>query len=151
MTEIARPTRADKVREERRRKPGQVLTSGVKLAVDQSKLDPNFTYRWVNDKGNRVQQLEAADWDPVDEAVKADTDGAGTVQAKVVGTDGGKPYSAILMRKRKDWFQEDKKEAQKPLDEVDETIRRGLNHQKDSPELSGRSYTPNGRNTVSRA
>ncbi len=144
-------TRAEKVREERRRKPGAVLMSGIKLGVDQSLLDPNFTHRWVNDKGNRVQQLEAADWDPVTEAVKADSDGSGTVQTKIVGTDAGKPYSAILMRKRKDWFQADKKEAQKPLDETDEAIRRGLNHQKDSPELAGSSYTPGGRNTISRA
>lgn len=151
MTEEARPTRAEKVRQERRRKPGQVLLSGVKLAVDQSKLDPNFTYRWVNDKGNRVQQLESADWDPVNEAVKDDSDGAGTVQTKIVGTDAGKPYNAVLMRKRKDWFKEDKKEAQKPLDELDEAIRRGMNHQKDSPELAGVGYTPGGRNTVSRA
>ncbi len=142
-------TRAEKVRNERRRQPGAVLMSGVKLGVDQSKLDPNFTYRWVNDKGSRVQQLEAADWDPVADAVKADSDGAGTVQTKVVGTDAGKPYNAVLMRKRKDWFNEDKKEAQKPLDQVDDAIRRGVNHKKDSPELEGHSYTP-GRNTVSR-
>lgn len=144
-------TRAEKIRTERRRKPGSVMLSGVKLGVDQSKLDPNFVHRWVNDKGSRVQQFESSDWDVVSEPVKADSDGAGTVQTKVVGTDAGKPYNAVLMRKRKEWFEEDKKEAQKPLDDVDDAIRRGLNHQKDSPELVGNSYTPNGRNTVSRA
>lgn len=144
-------TRAEKIRNERRRQPGQVRLSGIKLGVDQSRLDPRFTYRWANDAGNRIQHLEAKDWDPVSEAVKDDSEGEGSVQAKIVGTAEGKPVKAILMKKRKDWFEADKKEGQKPLDEMDEAIRRGVNHQKDSPELAGASYTPGGRNVINRA
>jgi hypothetical protein len=143
--------RAAKVREERRRKPGSVTASGLKLAVDESKMDRNtFAYHWASDKGNRIAQMKDNDWDVVNEEVKADADGLGTVQNKVVGTDAGKPIQGVLMRKRKDWFDADKKEAQKPLDETDEAIRRGLNHTKESPELAGSSYTPGGRNTVNR-
>lgn len=148
-----KPTRAETIRTERRRKPGATVLSGLKLGIPEEMLDrSNFEYRWANDKGNRVAQLTADDWDAVSEPVKADSDGSGSVQTKIVGTDGGKPVSAILMKKRKDWYLADRKESQKPLDETDEAIRRGVNHQKDSPELSGGvGYTPGGQNTVSRA
>lgn len=147
-----RPTRADEVRTERRKKAGAVALSGLKLGVSEGSLDrTNFEYRWVNDKGNRVKQLHDDDWDKVSDPVKDDATGLGSVQSTVVGTDKeGKPFEGILMRKRKDWFQADQKEKQGALDEVDEAIRRGAKHTKESPELSGGiGYTPNGKNTVS--
>lgn len=152
MAEQARPTRAEEVRQERRKKPGSLEHLGMKLGVNEAALDrETYKYRWVNDKDNRVQQLTAEDWDVAPEQAATQGDGAGTVQSKVVGTIAGKPYSGVLMRKRKDWFIEDRKSKQAELDVVDEAIRRGDNHTKDSPELAGgRGYTPNGRNTVSR-
>lgn len=148
-----RPTRADEVRTERRKKPGATQLSGLKLGVSEELLDRNkFEYRWVTDKGNRIKQLHDEDWDQVSEPVKADADGVGTVQSKVVGTNDGKPVNGILMRKRKEWFAEDQKEKQKVLDELDNAIRRGDSHTKEAQELAGGiGYTPNGQNQVSRS
>jgi len=147
-------TRADGIRQERRRKAGSTVLPGIKLGVDESKLDrANFEYRFVNDSPGRVQQMFDEDWDPVNQPVKTDSDGLGTVQGKVVGTHNGAPLSAILMKKRKDWYDADQKEKQRPLEEADEQIRRGVIHQKqqDTAELApGLTYTPGGRNTVSR-
>jgi hypothetical protein len=146
-----RPTRAEEVRQERRRKPGSTVMSGIKLGVDESKLDrKNYEYRWVNDRGNRVQQLTSNDWDLAPEQAALAAGGEGTVQSTIVGTDGGKPYSGILMRKRKDWFEADRAEKLKPVHEVEQAIRAGTNHQKDSPELRDGTYTPNGANTLDR-
>jgi hypothetical protein len=145
-----RPTRAEEVRTERRRKPGSVILSGLKLGVPEEMLDRNtYEYRWANDKGNRIRQLHDADWDRVSEAVKEDVDGMGSIQSKIVGTEDGKPVNAVLMRKRKDWYQADQKEKSNVLDAMDDDIRRGKGHTKESPELSGGiGYTPNGQNKI---
>jgi hypothetical protein len=149
---MTRENRATEERTERRKKRGETVLSGINLAVDESKLDRNnYEYRWVNDKGARMAQMHADDWDPAPEGAVLGSDEDVSAQSKVVGTDEGKPYRAVLMRKRKQWYAEDQKEKQRPLDEMDNAIRRGANHQKEAPELSGDvAYTPNGVNTISR-
>ncbi len=82
----ARSSRADAVRQERRKKPGQVAHSGIKLSLDESKLDrKTYHYRFVNDVGGRVQRLTAEDYDVVSEPIKEDASGVGSV----VQTHGG--------------------------------------------------------------
>ena len=139
--------RADEVRRERRKQPGSTAMAGTNLHVDPKLLDTdNYTYRWGNDKGARMQQLHGNDWDPAPEAAEG-----GSVTSKVVGTDAGKPYTAVLLRKPKDWHEADKKEQAKPLDEMDAAIRRGdVAAQK--TELRGADvYTPSGANIIERA
>jgi hypothetical protein len=146
---ITQPTRAEAVRQERRRKPGSVSHSGIKLAVDERKLDRNtYSYRFVKDVDGRVQQLEADDYDIAPEGAKPDGNGLGTVSSAMGGTNDGKPYNMVLMRKRKDWFEADQKAKQKPLDEMDEAIRRGADHKTGKSELRGEGvYTP-GTNSI---
>lgn len=117
-----RPTRADEVRQERRRKAGPVANMGKKLAVDESMLDrKRYEYRWVNDAGARMSRLHSEDWDPAPEF--------GSVESKTAGVDEqGKPFGAVLMRKCKDWYEEDQKAKRRPLDEMDAAIRAGKGH-----------------------
>lgn len=149
----ARPTRADGVRQERRRKPGQTAHSGIKLALDESRLDRGtYQYRFVNDQDMRVKQLEAQDWDIAPEGAKADGNSLGSASSTIGGTsESGKPYNTVLMRKRKDWFEADQREKQKPLDAMEEAIRRG-NTAEQKTDLKGPGvYTPNGVNIIERA
>lgn len=143
----ARPTRAEEMRTERRRNPGATTHYGVKLHVPDDKKDPLYEHRFVNDTADRIEAMKADDWDP------APIDGT-TVSARHVGTDsGGKSIKAVLMRKRKDWYEADQKEKRKPLDEMEQSIRRGTAHQKtNEPELAGDvTYTPgNGINILDR-
>lgn len=144
-----RPSRADQVRTERRRKPGATNVSGLKLHIEKDKLDPAYEYRWVNDTPGRVQQLYGDDWDKVEDGSIVSS--PGTVPTQHVGSDNGQPINAVLMRKLKTFYQADQKEKQAPLDAMDESIRRGVNHQNAEPELRGDvAYTPGGSNTVSR-
>lgn len=145
-----RPTRADEVRQERRRQPGATIAAGIKLGVDESKLDRNtYEYRWANETGSRLQQLHANDWDVAPEMAIQSSDSGGTVNSKVAGTDdNGKPFNAVLMRKRKDWFREDQKAKQKPLDDMDEAIRKGVVHQQSEPSLREGAYTPDAGNKI---
>lgn len=148
----AKPTRADEVRRERRRKPGQTVLANLKLSVDEAKLDrKTYEYRFVNDKDGRVQQLHAQDWDIAPEGAKEDNASLGSVNSAHAGVNEGKPYQTVLMRKPKDWFDEDQKEKQRPLDEMEDAIRRGRTDHK-ANELRGAGvYTPGGANTIERA
>lgn len=145
MTNAGRASRADEVRNERRRKPGSTVHYGLKLSVPEEQLDrTTYEYRWVNDSPGRVQRMKDEDWDPAPEA----SNGA-SVEKRVVGTDAGKPTSGILMRKRKDWYGDDQKEKMRPLNEMDAEIRRGKNHERTEPGMSGPEiYTPGGVNTI---
>lgn len=141
--------RAAKVQQERRRKRGDTVVTGLKLHVDKEAKDPDYVYRWVNDTPGRVQQFYNNDWDKVE--MDGNTDGAGSIPTKHVGTDSGRPIEAVLMRKRKDWFEADQKEKRQALDAVDDAIRRGVQHEKNEPELTGGvAYTPGGSNTINR-
>lgn len=141
--------RAENVRQVRRKQPGQPGQEGIKLSLDESKLDrETYQYRFVRDDPGRVQRLVAQDWDPITEPIKEDSTGLGSVPTAHGGTDEtGKPYGMIAMRKRRDWFEADQKEKQKPLDAMEEAIRRGKN----DTELKGQGvYTP-GANVIDRA
>lgn len=145
-------SRSDTVRQERRKKPGQTGNGNMKLAVDESKLDrETYQYRFVNDRDGRMQKLHAQDWDVAPEGAKEDTNSMGSVSSAHAGVDEGKPFNTVLLRKRKDWFEEDQKEKQRPLDEMEEAIRRGSTEHK-ANELRGKGvYTPGGSNTIERA
>lgn len=150
--EIDQPqARADEIRQVRRRQRGVTTHTGIKLGVNEKALDrKTYQYRFARDTGNRVQQLEAQDWDKVsDPAAKDDSTGLGTVASAHGGVqDTGKPYDLVLMRKRKDWYDEDKAEQQARLDRIDDAIRRG-NVAGQNTELKGPGvYTPNGGNTI---
>lgn len=149
-----KPTRAEEVRTERRRKRGSVNAIGnQRLAVDKEKLDPSFEHRWVKDNGYRVSQLHQQDWDPVPHQVVDETDGEGASNKKFGGVgEMGKPYEMVLMRKRKDWFEEDQAEKHEASREVDRQIKSGTQHQNQSqnPEMAseGGFYTPGGGNSI---
>jgi hypothetical protein len=143
----ARANRADEVRTERRRKPGSTVQYGQKLGVEEEFLDrQTYTYRFVNDVGGRVQAMERNDWDvaPMGEA---------SVESRHVGVDSGHPQNAILMRKRKDWHENDQKEARKPLDEMEQAIRKGTAHATQpgsDADLNASAYTPGTGNSITR-
>ena len=145
MAEVAsRANRAEEVRTERRRKPGSIIAQGLKLHVPDTAKDDNYVYRWVNDQGQRVQQMTDNDWDP------APFEGKST-ESRVVGTDSGKPTKGLLMRKRKDWHQADQKEKRANLAETDKAIQRGTAHaQSGEADLSGSAYTPGSGNSITR-
>lgn len=150
---VAKPTRADEVRQERRRKPGSAQAVGIKLAVDESKVDRStYHYRFARSTGGRIQSLTANDYDIAPEGAKSDGNSLGTVNSVHGGVDdAGKPYDLVLMRKRKDWFEADQKEKMKPLDEMDEAIRRNNpNHKGNDLRGTPGVYVP-GDNTIERA
>lgn len=84
--------------------------------VDESKLDrENFAYRFVNDVKNRVEKLIRQDWDVVSEAEMGfETDRHADIS---VGDGRRVDLRARLMRKPKDWFEEDHARKQRKNDD----------------------------------
>ncbi len=139
--------RAEEVRRERRKQPGQTVVSGIKLSMDESKLDRNrYHYRWAKADTDRIRQLQALDYDVAPENAKEGS--LGTTTTAVGGVTETGPYNMILMRKEKDWFETDQKEKMKPLDDMDNAIRRGLTNHAGNKGVDDTFYTPDSGNKI---
>lgn len=147
--------RSEQVQTERRRRQGTGAESSMKLFIPEEAKDPNFVYRFVNDRPGRVRQLtKMDDYDIVSsEGGLIDPGTAeGTVIKRTVDSNEGE--EAVLLRKPRAYYEADKAEKQKLLDARDEELRAGK--VQSSEGLSGsEAYVPggqrgrDGRNTVS--
>lgn len=85
--------------------------------------DPNYQYRVVNDVEGRVQDLLDQDYEIVLDAKVGDkrVDEISSLgSAKQISVGGG--LKAVVMRKRKDWFEDDQAAKQKEIDELEATM-----------------------------
>lgn len=105
----------------------------AKLSVEQK--DPNYAYRWINDKEDRIARALEAGYEfvkrgdtsaPGDKDVTPQNTDLGTNVSKVVGTkEGGGPLTAYLMRLKKKFYDEDQQAKQKYVDATETGIKRG--------------------------
>lgn len=128
--------------ERRRRKVGAV--HGLKLIVDEEKLDRNkFTYRFANDRPGRIHALTVQD----DYEIVPQQDGAPSLSYHAgLGVDNA-PMKTILVRKPKQWYEDDQREKQKQIDETDMAIKRGSlrNASTEAAAIAGaHGYVPEG-------
>ena len=150
-----RPSRAQADAQERtrRRRFGED-DEGVdfNLWVDKSALDPTYQYRWVNDQRGRIKKLEGQDWDLVAEAdVNFPTDRHADIAA-----GKSEDMRTRLMRKPRDWFNDDHKRKQQRIDDQMAAAARGeqvLQERGQKGENLGglsaqNAYKPNGTNTL---
>ena len=118
--------RAKAEKQRRRRRSDTTIGRHLRLALDTSKLDQNFVYRWVNDTPGRVQMLtQQDDWDVVKAADIGDheSQGQGSNAERVVSqTDG---MRAVLLRKPREYYEEDKAKEMAAIDEMEDSMRRG--------------------------
>lgn len=141
--------RASKEKTERRRQRGSNVLSGIKLGVNPAFLDEkNFSYRWINDNGGRIDQMtKADDWDLVPDPTKTgkpDSDGEGSLVSKVVGRgEAGQPMKAFLARKPRNFYEEDQRDKKETIDKTMESIKRG-SPQTEAPGLGAAGYVPGG-------
>nr|QBM02669.1 hypothetical protein [uncultured archaeon] len=150
-TEEPKPKRADAIRGERRRRQGSGLDSNLRFSLpDHLKNDPNWRYHWLVDRPGRVsQKTRHDDWDFVEDAETesdARNTGPGSRIERHAGVDQfGNPLRAYLVRKRKDYDEEDKREHQAALDERMSAIRGGqVTNAKGEVVTQDGFYTPAG-------
>lgn len=109
---MPRQARAEAVQTERRRRTDGTLNRMLhqKLALPaEFRDDPNYTYRWINDDNSRVYDLTVEDdWDIC--KLKGTEAGDDDKVRRPVGTKkSGDPLYAYLVRKKTEYFVEDKR------------------------------------------
>lgn len=118
------------------RTPGRRTPLGQfrsKLSIDGYNIPDSKVARWVNDVPGRVQNALEGGYqlvrDPQREVDVGDdplrTRKVDSAIAVTVGERDGKPLTAYLMVIDKDLYDEDQRDKQKPLNEMDDAIRRG--------------------------
>lgn len=120
---------AEKATRRRRRDMGP--ESGLRLSIPPHlKNDPNYRYYWANDKPGRLEQLtKNDDWDFVtDDMVANDprNTGVGSRIERFAGTDAaGQPMKNYLLRKRKEFDEEDQAAKHRVNDERMAAVAKG--------------------------
>lgn len=156
-----KPTRAQSEKRQRRRRENFTDSHNLKLNVPEEAKDPGYVYRWINDtaNGRLLDKTKFDDWDVVDvDQMKGYADpqknvDGGQQMCRIVGTqrDSNEPLRGYLCRKPRDWYEEDKLKEQRPLDEIDEQLKRGqvpgVNIHKDDQD---KIYLPQGPNNIER-
>jgi len=109
----------------RKRKPLGVPAS--KMAVAPRK---GYHRHWINDVGGRIANAIEGGYEHVmrkDVSVSGEAQqGQGTKVSQIVGTkEEGGPLYAYLMEIKQEWYDEDQREKQKPVDETEKAIREG--------------------------
>lgn len=151
-----RASRAEETQTRRRRRESLGNDRNLKLYIPESAKDENFVYRWVNARDGRVRHLtQEDDWDVVHagdlkggdpDPIKSISEG--TVMQRVGNQVTGE--NMALLRKPKEFFEEDKKKEQASIDALEETMRRGPMPNSEGLGASDHAYVPGGRNIVGR-
>lgn len=140
-------SRSDEIKTERRRRTTAPSIGRNRLSVNKEHLDPNYAYRFVNTEPGRVEAFTTQDdWEVVqdrDGKMKTDNAGQGSQVAAYVGTDEqGKPMQAVLLRKKREYHDEDYAAQQRLIDEKENATRTQTVQDGDSSEM----YVPGGKN-----
>ena len=137
-----RPAKSEIKQNERRRRKGATGAIPSKMPVPEELLkDNNFVYRFFNDVGNRITHMTTNDdWDMVDSSGGNVGVDKGKALSHYVGTkEDGSPLTAYLMKKPRQYYEEDKASEQVGIDEKMNDIRKGAQGVTDA-KLAGKVY-----------
>lgn len=86
--------------------------------------DPNYVYRLVNDVENRIEDFKNAGYEVVTNGDKVGESraGEGTGLGSAVTKQVGQGITGVLMRIRKEWYEEDQKRHQRNVREVESSL-----------------------------
>jgi len=99
---------------------------GVRNRLAVKGKDPNYEYRIVNDTDDRVSDLLDQDWEiDLSEEIRVGDgriDDIGKLgKARVLSVGGG--VKAVVMRKRKDWYDDDQAVKQEYVKKTEKAMR----------------------------
>lgn len=127
MPRAQRPAENAQSRAKEEARPRRSFINDTKDIMTVKGKDDNYVYRWVNDERGRVQRMIEAGYDVVqDEDVKVGDDNVLTTTGNstsmtvnsVHGTQG------ILMRIRKEFYEEDRAAQARKIDRSEEALFR---------------------------
>lgn len=140
----AKPQRIEQERQRRRRRD-DLGTGRLRNLAITGTTDPNYEYRWINDEPGRVYNLtQADDWEVVKTSeLQGDKDkSVGTTVERIVDKATGR--RAILVKKLKDYYADDKAKEQARIDEIDEQLKRGGTPSSQGLAHTAEAYIPSG-------
>lgn len=106
----------------RRPRRSEVNGGGLKLHAPTKE---GMRRRWVNDKGNRIAELEALGYTKVTDPGVA-THGPGATVNRLAGThEGGAPLKTYLMETPEVFYQQGVAEKEEERSEIDQAINEG--------------------------
>ena len=108
-----------------KRKPRRANINGTRNVLTVSGKDPAFEYRVVNDEGDRISQFQEMGYEVVidsnvtvgDRRIANPTKEGSPIQVSV-----GNGTKALVMRIRKDWYDEDQAAKSKRIDETEKGL-----------------------------
>ena len=101
--------------------------NGTRSILGVQGKDPNFVYRIVNDDGDRVAQFEERGYEVVtDKSIKVGDRRIAnpTQEGTPVQVSVGGGVKGVVMRIRKDWYDEDQSAKQATVDEQERAMRK---------------------------
>ena len=151
-----RPLRQEEVKKERRRRGILGPERNLKLYVPEAAKDPNYVYRFINDRpgSDRVAKLtQQDDYEIVHQhqllggyGSEAPAEGQpGTPVRRRVGSDGGQPIYAHLVRKPKEYYDADKKAEQALITDAENVVLSGKRQGSNELSPADNAYTPGER------
>ena len=108
-----------------------------RLGLDDGKLDhANYRYRWVNDTPGNISSLVAREWE-----VCTPDDVGGQETERYAGRDNdGKAQKTVLLKKYKEWFDEDAQSALGLHRKNVADMMRGKSADQRAPDSDGSEY-----------
>jgi hypothetical protein len=100
---------------------------GTRNVLTVKGQDPNYVYRVVNDEDGRIEQFKEAGYEEVlakDVKVGDKRINATTPEGSVAQMSVGSGTKAIVMRIRRDWYEEDQALKQKQVDKTEADMKR---------------------------
>ena len=115
--------------EKRTDRPNRVKIGGFRDVLAVHGLDTeNFVFRWVVDRGSRIARLTARGYEPQpqEEGIyvgDARIGVASAVGSTITASAGGGDEKLVLMRIKREWYEEDQKEKADEVDALEESMR----------------------------
>ena len=113
-------------REAESKRPTRAKVNGVRNVLNVSGKDPDFFYRIVNDTGDRVASMQERGYEVVtDQTVKIGERRVAnpTQEGSVVSASVGGGVKGVLMRIKKEWYEEDKAEKAALVNQTESATR----------------------------
>ncbi|MEB3214047.1 MAG: hypothetical protein VKL39_22050 [Leptolyngbyaceae bacterium] len=104
-----------KINESTNKRPTRAKINGVRNVLNVSGKDPNYQYRIVNDTGDRVAMMQERGYEVVtDPTVRIGERRINnpTQEGSVVAASVGGGIKGVLMRIKKEWYEEDAADKQ---------------------------------------
>lgn len=107
-------------------RPKRIPVSGNRDILTVNNKDPNYMYRWVADKDNRIEKFELGGYERVLEPKKVGQSkvDSGTQLGSAVTKYGGGGVTLVLMRIPVEWYEADQKLKQESVNAGEEEIFR---------------------------